>query len=822
MRPIVDCTVVGLALAFGLGTLWIESVEESAQGSARRQVNNENQPPGTKPVVFRVPTSWEYSAPLIAPEKRDSNPSRAQKDPTVVFYCGKWHVFMTVKLPGSSAIEYCSFESWEHANESERTILKISKSDYYCAPQVFYFAPHQKWYLIYQMGAPGTSKMWVAYSTTTDIADPDSWTQARPILDGGKKDPRKVGGLDYWIICDNERAYLFLTSLNGKMWRLWTRIEDFPRGFDHCELALEAEIFEASHTYKLKGMNKYLTVIEEDGRRYYKAYLADRLDGSWTPIADTAERPFAGWKNVRPAPGVEPWTDNVSHGELIRDGYDQTLTVDPEDLRFIFQGMWDKDKSGRGYGKFQWRIGMLRPVSTSQTQMAGPTKTERPRVIVLTDIGGDPDDQQSMVRFLVYANEFDVQGLIATTSGWKRDAVHPDSIKERLEAYGQVRGNLVKHASGYPSKEYLLSVTKSGRAASGMAAVGHGKNSEGSNHIIEVVDRPDPRPVWICIWGGANDLAQALWDVNETRSESDIKTFVSRLRVYDLAGQDDAGAWICQKFPNIFWIRSQSQWRGISHRVDGNSWHNTRGGNESLMEPDWIARNIQSHGPLGELYANTKYLTEGDTPTFLHLLPTGLADPEHIYFGNWGGRFSLIKKKNCRGVPVVKTERNYDDYWMYTGTTDTWTYRNTTYRDNPYAPVFRWREAFQNDFAARMDWSITDSYDSANHNPIAAFKGDTGREIVEMVASSGEEVELSAAGSSDPDGNELSYRWWQYREPGSFSGAVNIIDSNARDAGFVAPNVSAPKTIHVILTVMDDGHPNLYNYRRIIVTVKPK
>jgi hypothetical protein len=484
--------------------------------------------------------------------------------------------------------------------------------------------------------------------------------------------------------------------------------------------------------------------------------------------------------------------------------------------------MWDKDKSGRGYGQFQWRIGMLRPVSTSQTQVAGPKKTERPRVIVLTDIGGDPDDQQSMVRFLVYANEFDVQGLIATTSGWKRDAVHPDSIRERLEAYGQVRGNLVKHASGYPSKEYLLSVTKSGRAASGMAAVGHGKNSEGSNHIIEVVDRPDPRPVWICIWGGANDLAQALWDVNETRSESDIKTFVSRLRVYDLAGQDDAGAWICQKFPNIFWIRSQSQWRGISHRVDGNSWHNTRGGNESLMEPDWIARNIQSHGPLGELYANTKYLTEGDTPTFLHLLPTGLANPKRIDFGNWGGRFSLTKKKNCRGVPVVKTERNYDDYWMYTGTTDTWTYRNTTYRDNLYAPVFRWREAFQNDFAARMDWSITDSYDSANHNPIAAFKGDTGREIVEMVASSGEEVELSAAGSSDPDGNELSYRWWQYREPGSFSGAVNIIDSNARDAGFVAPNVSAPKTIHVILTVMDDGHPNLYNYRRIIVTVKPK
>ena len=318
----------------------------------------------TESVTFKVPTLWEYSAPLISPEKRQSNPSRAQKDPTVVFYGGKWHVFMTVKLPGKSAIEYCSFKKWDQADSSSRTILKISNSDYYCAPQVFYFTPHNKWYLVYQMGVPGASKMWVAYSTTADISDPNSWTQAKPILDGGKDDPRQVGGLDYWIICDNQRAYLFLTSLNGKMWRLWTHLKDFPKGFGHCELALEAKIFEASHTYKLKGMDKYLTIVEENGRRYYKAYLADRLDDEWTPVADTAEHPFAGWKNIRPAPGVEPWTDNVSHGELIRDGYDQTLTVDPDNLCFVFQGMWDKDKAGKGYGQFQWRIGMLRPIST--------------------------------------------------------------------------------------------------------------------------------------------------------------------------------------------------------------------------------------------------------------------------------------------------------------------------------------------------------------------------------------------------------------------------------------------------------------------------
>jgi hypothetical protein len=275
---------------------------------------------------------------------------------------------MTVKLPGRSAIEYCSFEKWEDANGAERTILKISESDYYCAPQVFYFAPHEKWYLVYQMGHPGAKFMWVAYSTTSTIAIPSSWTPARPILDGGADDPREVGGLDYWIICDAERAYLFLTSLDGRMWRLWTDLQDFPRGFGHCELALQARVFEASHTYRLKGMDQYLTVIEEDGRRYYKAYVADRLDGDWTPVADTAEKPFAGWKNVRPAPGVEAWTDNISHGELIRDSCDQNLRVDPSDLRFIFQGMWDEDKAGKGYGAFPWRIGMLTPVTAAVPQ----------------------------------------------------------------------------------------------------------------------------------------------------------------------------------------------------------------------------------------------------------------------------------------------------------------------------------------------------------------------------------------------------------------------------------------------------------------------
>ena len=172
MRHIVRyatlCMVVGSGLGLAGSIVVSKAAGQGGQGAG-----------------FEVPRMWEYSGPLIGAEKREVEVSHAQKDPTVVFYGGRWHVFMTVKLQGKSAIEYCSFEKWADADASKRTILRISSSDYYCAPQVFYFRPHGKWYLVYQMGVPGANKMWVAYSTTTDIADPDSWTQAAPILDGG-------------------------------------------------------------------------------------------------------------------------------------------------------------------------------------------------------------------------------------------------------------------------------------------------------------------------------------------------------------------------------------------------------------------------------------------------------------------------------------------------------------------------------------------------------------------------------------------------------------------------------------------------------------
>jgi hypothetical protein len=313
--------------------------------------------------TFELPVRWQYSAPLISPESRSSEPSYAQKDPTVVFHEGAWHLFMTVKLPDRSAIEYVSFKQWSQAGQAKRVLLPICESKYFCAPQVFYFEPHKKWYLVYQAEMPGVNKMWVAYSTTKNISDPSSWTKAKPMLDGGDDDPRVKGGLDYWIICDQQNAYLFLTSLNGKMWRLKTKLEDFPHGFGDCKIALTGNFLEASHTYRIKDQNKFITLVEASGKRYFQAYQAERLDGKWEPLKVTPNSAFASWKNITPAKGVSKWTDNVSHGEIVRFSNDQTLTIDPENLRFVFQGVLESekenDKKKLNYGKIPWRIGIL-------------------------------------------------------------------------------------------------------------------------------------------------------------------------------------------------------------------------------------------------------------------------------------------------------------------------------------------------------------------------------------------------------------------------------------------------------------------------------
>jgi len=318
------------------------------------------QQPAPVPEVFRTGAfSWAASAPLFSRDRRTDDPQYSVKDPTIVRFRDRWHVFYTVRRQTRThSIEHVSFADWSEMDSAQRTVLTC-REGFFCAPQVFFFRPQRRWYLVYQVGEPARNlKLQPAFSTTETLDAPDSWTPASLFFPDS--DPPGVSQwIDFWVICDDTRAYLFFTSLDGHLWRMWTPISDFPLGFRDCQLALETDIFEAGHIYRLLRTNQYLAAIEAQhgGGRYYVAYLADRLDGAWRALAPSWEKPFASRENAEQPTGR--WTDNISHGELLRGGYDETLTVDPTHLQFLFQGVSSADMAGRKYGEIPWQLGLL-------------------------------------------------------------------------------------------------------------------------------------------------------------------------------------------------------------------------------------------------------------------------------------------------------------------------------------------------------------------------------------------------------------------------------------------------------------------------------
>jgi len=204
---------------------------------------------------------WTLGPPLLAPADRPEYPCYSVKDPSVVRYGGRWHLFCTIRgQRRSHQIEYLSFSEWDQANAAERHVLTLTEG-YFCAPQVFYFRPQGRWYLVCQVSDESRKPaLQPACSTSTDIADHASWTAPRLLF---AEQPDNVERwIDFWVICDSDRAHLFFTSLDGRMWRSQTRLQDFPHGWSRPEVALQGDVFEASHTYRLKGLDRFLTIIE--------------------------------------------------------------------------------------------------------------------------------------------------------------------------------------------------------------------------------------------------------------------------------------------------------------------------------------------------------------------------------------------------------------------------------------------------------------------------------------------------------------------------------------------------------------------------------
>lgn len=457
------------------------------------------------------------------------------------------------------------------------------------------------------------------------------------------------------------------------------------------------------------------------------------------------------------------------------------------------------------------------------TGMAPPVQAQpsvRPRIIVLTDITNEPDDQESLVRFLVYANEFEIEGLVATTSTWLRNRTSVKNIRECVSAYGKVRDNLAQHASGFPTQKQIESVIREGWPAFGMAGVGDDKDTTGSNHIIDVVDRDDPRPVWVTAWGGSNCLAQALWRVWKTRTPAEVDKFVAKIRVYTISDQDDAGPWMRREFPKLFYVVSPSgerseeyheaTWTGIS----GDEYYlNGPGFAIDMVSNDWLLEHVRTdHGPLGEQYPKWEYIMEGDTPSYMNLINNGLGSHVSPGYGGWGGRYAFKQKYSDAG----KIWQNTRDVVT---TPDGRTHIGNT------ATIWRWRDAFQNDFAARMDWCVM-SPEEANHNPALTLNGDASKSVIHLNVKPGQQVKLSAKGSSDPDGDDLSFKWFHYGEAErdlanvrEIWPKVSLTGAHSREVSLIVPEKfpRGADSLHIILDVTDNGTPPLHSYRRAVL-----
>jgi hypothetical protein len=320
--------------------------------------------------------------------------------------------------------------------------------------------------------------------------------------------------------------------------------------------------------------------------------------------------------------------------------------------------------------------------------------------------------------------------------------------------------------------------------------------------------------------------------LRETKRPEELKNLIKKLRIYAISDQDNTGYWIRKNFPDLFYIVSpgsymSATWMGINQVVKGE--------NNEVISNSWLAMNIQvGHGPLGALYPDVSYGMEGDTPSWLMLVQNGLNDNAVPNWGSWGGRYELYKPDPVsEQMPEIFTgggPYEPESRVIWTNADDKYTpfiannfgkaiRRDTVTFTGNKVTLWRWREDFQNDFASRMEW-CTSIYNEANHPPVVKLN-----EPEEFSVKSGDYFKLDADGSYDPDGDALSYLWFQYPEAGTYKGIVSfgMLAENLYNVHTIkAPEVDKPQTVHFILKVTDKGNPPLSRYKRVIVTIVPK
>lgn len=434
----------------------------------------------------------------------------------------------------------------------------------------------------------------------------------------------------------------------------------------------------------------------------------------------------------------------------------------------------------------------------------------KPRMVVLTDVSTwETDDSESLVRLLVHADLFEIEALIYTT-GWSLDKTRDDFfelIHDAVNAYEKDVPNLMKRSNqqdflmdenrqetGYwPSPDYLREHTVFGSKNRGFKFIGEENDSPGSELIIELADEDDDRPLWVTIWGGGNTLAQAIWRVQQDRSMEQLKTFLQKLRVYTITDQDrdqrtdfsiSSHQWMRGEFEkDLFFIWDECAWK-FQNGTGRKNWEE-------------YATHIQDHGNLGKVYPKYKYGVEGDTPSFLHVLPNGLNDPEIPNQVSWGGYFEWGICEDDSTYAYTNFEGSANEICNY-------------YETYFYPATF-------NNFAARMDWA---KEGKGNRNPVLVLNGYKGYLPIHIEKKEGKHLTVDASGSFDPENDTLQFNWWILPEAGSYEKEIAIPNNTSDKIRIKLPSDSAGKNFHVICEVTDNGEPALTSYRRIIIHSK--
>jgi len=514
-------------------------------------------------------------------------------------------------------------------------------------------------------------------------------------------------------------------------------------------------------------------------------------------------------------------TFHDGHTKTLRDGMNTMYVLAREDAGQMDVFMWTDDPNymptdadykkakvtGKAPASSPSPTGAAPQLdSAAQTDVAVPVvKTPvlpsgtRPRVIATTD--GEVDDRSSMIRFLLYSCDFDVAGIVQVNSRFQKDGHSGKKwIEAQLDTYEKLLPQLRKHNPNYPDADHLRSVMRVGNENRKDLYVAppdmETKNTAGAQLIIDTLLDDDPRPVHVLSWGGANTTASALWKLKTEYPRDKFEYAASRIRIYCIWYQDGGGKWIQENIPQAY-INEAYRWDNV---WDYESYdHARRQGKMSsnppfvqeYMKDAWLNENVKTgHGPLGAMTPQ-RYISEGDTPSFLHLVDNGLDSHLDYTLGGWGGRSVYDDPAFPNHITDKAIEEDGDKNKMY----------------------WRWVPAAQNDFAARMDWCVKE-FEEANHAPIAKIKGALMRDV-----KAGETVKL-AANATDPDGDKLTYKSWQYADADSAAATVTIENSDSLEkASFVVPDEPG-KQVHIILEVTDDGTPALVGYLRVTCNIK--